>query len=123
TLHPCPTRRSSDLDGYTLWDAIQAKAPFFNSERNPSRASLEEKQRMHHLALAIPLLGQGIPFIESGLEMLRSKNGDQDSYDSGDFFNALDFSLRDNGWGRGLPPAWKNYYDWSFWQPRLTEPG
>jgi len=109
-------------DGYTLWDAIQAKAPFFNPDRNPAMASIAEKQRMHHLALALPLLGQGIPFIESGLEILRSKNGDQDSYDSGDFFNALDFSLRDNGWGRGLPPAWKNYYDWSFWQPRLTDP-
>lgn len=109
-------------DGYTLWDAIQAKAPFYNPDRNPAMATVAEKQRMHHLALALPLLGQGIPFIESGLEMLRSKNGDQDSYDSGDFFNALDFSLRDNGWGRGLPPAWKNYYDWSFWQPRLTDP-
>lgn len=109
-------------DGYTLWDAIQAKAPFFNPERSPAMASITEKQRMHHLALALPLLGQGIPFIESGLEILRSKNGDQDSYDSGDFFNSLDFSLRDNGWGRGLPPAWKNYYDWTFWQPRLTEP-
>ncbi|WP_413287709.1 alpha-1,6-glucosidase domain-containing protein [Bdellovibrio sp. HCB337] len=109
-------------DGYGLWDAVQAKAPFYTSGRTPSLASLEDRQRMHHLALAIPLLGQGIPFVESGTELLRSKNGDQDSYDSGDFFNRIDWSGTTNHWGEGLPPAWKNIDDWSFWQPRLLEP-
>jgi hypothetical protein len=35
--------------------------------------------------------------------MLRSKSLDRNSYDSGDWFNLLDFSMRSNGWGRGLP--------------------
>jgi pullulanase len=108
-------------DGYGLWDAVQAKAPFYSYGRYPGTATIEERQRMHHLALSIPLLGQGIPFVESGTELLRSKNGDQDSYDSGDFFNRIDWTGRTNFWGAGLPPSWKNYNDWSFWKPRLEE--
>lgn len=106
-------------DGYTLWDAILAKAPFYTPGRHPATASTEDRQRMAQLALAIPLLGQGIPFVESGTELLRSKNGDQDSYDSGDFFNRIDWTGTRNYWGEGLPPAWKNIEDWSFWTPRL----
>lgn len=108
-------------DGYGLWDAIQAKAPFYSYGRSPSLASVEERLRMHQLALSIPLLGQGIPFVESGTELLRSKNGDQDSYDSGDFFNRIDWTGNTNYWGEGLPPAWKNINDWSFWEPRLKD--
>jgi pullulanase len=109
-------------DGYALWDAIQAKAPFHTKERTPNLASASDRQRMQQLALAIPLLSQGIPFVESGTELLRSKNGDQDSYDSGDFFNRINWAGETNFWGTGLPPAWKNIDDWSFWQPRLQEP-
>ncbi|MGZ3770392.1 MAG: alpha-1,6-glucosidase domain-containing protein [Bdellovibrio sp.] len=109
-------------DGYSLWDAMQAKAPFNNRNRRPFTCSSDERIRMHQLALAIPLLGQGIPFVEAGSEILRSKNGDQDSYDSGDFFNRIDWSGTTNYWGAGLPPAWRNLDDWSFWQPRLLSP-
>ncbi|MNK07424.1 Pullulanase precursor [compost metagenome] len=109
-------------DGYGVWDAIQAKAPFYSYGRTPAIASLEDRQRMQQLIMALPLLGQGIPFIEAGTELLRSKNGDQDSYDSGEFFNRIDWTGRQNYWGEGLPPAWKNLNDWSFWQPRLQEP-
>lgn len=106
-------------DGYGLWDAIQAKAPFYNRNRRPTICSSDERVRMHQLAMSIPLLGQGIPFVEAGTDLLRSKNGDQDSYDSGDFFNRIDWTGSTNYWGAGLPPAWRNLNDWSFWQPRL----
>jgi pullulanase len=109
-------------DGYSLWDAVQAKAPFNTFSRTPVTASLQERVRMQQLALAIPLLSQGIPFIEGGSEILRSKNGDQDSYDSGDFFNRLDWTGTTNYWGEALPPSWKNFDDWAFWQPRLLAP-
>lgn len=109
-------------DGYSLWDAVQAKAPFFTSGRTPTLTTSEDRQRMVQLALAIPMLSQGIPFVEAGTELLRSKNGDQDSYDSGDFFNRIDWSKQNNHWGEALPPAWKNLEDWSFWQPRLVVP-
>lgn len=109
-------------DGYTVWDAIQAKAPFFTPNRTPRTATTEERQRMQQLLLALPLLGQGIPFIEAGTELLRSKNGDQDSYNSGDYFNRIDWTAQGNYWGEALPPAWKNLNDWSFWEPRLKTP-
>lgn len=109
-------------DGYGLWDAIQAKAPFNTSGRVPMTASPEDRQRMQQLLLAFPLLGQGIPFVEAGSDLLRSKNGDQDSYNSGDFFNRLDWSGQTHDWGLALPPAWKNVSDWPFWEPRLRDP-
>jgi pullulanase len=108
-------------DGYTLWDSIAAKAPFYTQGRNPMTASADDRQRMQQLAMAIPLLGQGLPIFEAGTEVLRSKNGDQDSYNSGDFFNRIDWTGTTNNWGRGLPPAWKNLDDWNFWRPRLVD--
>lgn len=108
-------------DGYSLWDAVQAKAPFFTPGRSPRTASIEDRVRMHWLGLATVLLSQGVAFIEGGSEMLRSKSGDTDSYDSGDWFNTIDWSLKNNNWAVGLPPAWRNRDDWSFWSPRLQE--
>lgn len=109
-------------DGYSLWDAIQAKAPFYTSGRQPPLCPISEKVRMQWMALATVMLSQGVAFIEGGSEMLRSKSGDMDSYDSGDWFNALDLSETSNNWGVGLPPSWKNRNDWSFWSPRLQDP-
>jgi len=60
-------------DGYTLWDSIQAKAPFYTHGRNPMTASTDDRQRMYQLAIAFPLLGQGIPVMDAGIELLRSK--------------------------------------------------
>ncbi|GIL16830.1 MAG: alpha-dextran endo-1,6-alpha-glucosidase [Oligoflexia bacterium] len=110
---------ASAHDGYALWDAIQAKMPFSQKGRNYHVATEEEKVRSHRLMLAIVAFGQGIPFFEGGSELLRSKSGDVDSYNSGDWFNALDWSQTTNNWGAGLPPHWRNLNDWSFWQPRL----
>lgn len=109
-------------DGYTLWDAVNAKAPFYAYSRNPGLASTFEKQRMTYLALGLTLLSQGIPFIEGGSEILRSKSGDVDGYDSGDWFNHISFDFDDNNWGKGVPPSFKNFNDWSFWSPRLADP-
>lgn len=111
----------SSHDGYTLWDAVQAKVPFHTRNRWPGNASHEERIRTQKLMLATILLSQGIPFIEGGSELLRSKSGDADSYDSGDFFNRIDWSLNSNNWGVGLPVGWKNLADWSFWRPRLQD--
>jgi pullulanase len=108
-------------DGYSLWDAISAKAPFYTAGRVPELASTFEKQRMVHLSLGLTVLSQGVPFIEGGSEILRSKSGDVDGYDSGDWFNHISFDFNDNNWGKGLPPSFKNYNDWSFWSPRLAD--
>jgi pullulanase len=47
----------------------------------------------HRLASSIPLLAQGIPFIHAGQEFQRSKNGDSNSYQSGDEINSLKWNL------------------------------
>lgn len=106
-------------DGTTLWDALNAKLPF---TANGYTAPLSERVRRHQLGLSVALLSQGVPFIEGGSELLRSKCGDTDSYDSGDVYNEIDWSLQDNGWGKALPPGWKNLSEWPHWRPRLLSP-
>jgi pullulanase/glycogen debranching enzyme len=53
-------------------------------------------------------LAQGIPFFHAGDELLRSKSLDRDSYNSGDWFNRLDFTYQTNNFAVGLPPWEKN---------------
>lgn len=109
-------------DNYSLWDQIAAKAPYQVAGRQPETATPRERMEMQLLGISTVLLGQGVPFLDAGVEMLRSKSGDGDSYDSGDWFNALDWTYHDNGWGKGLPPAWRNEKEWDFWRPRLSDP-
>ncbi|EQC44017.1 pullulanase-type alpha-1,6-glucosidase [Bacteriovorax sp. Seq25_V] len=109
-------------DGYSLFDAINAKVPFHTPNRHPSVTTAQTKQRIAALSLGLVIFSQGVPFIEGGSELLRSKSGDADSYDSGDWFNVIDWSLEWNNWAKGLPVSFKNYDDWSFWLPRLNDP-
>jgi pullulanase len=108
-------------DGYSLFDALQAKLPFHTAWRNPATATVEERVDRQILAVGVVALSQGVPFFDSGIETLRSKSGDQNSYDSGDWFNRLDWAYQSNGWGLGLPPAHSNPNDWPFWRPRLAD--
>ncbi|MBK8026216.1 MAG: pullulanase-type alpha-1,6-glucosidase [Chloroflexi bacterium] len=101
-------------DNETFFDVIQTKSP----ESLP----LSERIRMHNLGIDLTMLSQGVPFFHAGIDMLRSKSGDKDSYNSGDWFNFLDFSYQDNGWGRGLPIADKNSENWPLWGPLLANP-
>lgn len=50
--------------------------------------------QMHRLANAIVFTSQGIPFLHSGAELMRSKQGDHNSYKSGDAINQIDWSLK-----------------------------
>jgi pullulanase-type alpha-1,6-glucosidase len=101
-------------DNETLFDAIQMKAP--------PGADMATRVRMQNFANALVGLGQGIPFFHAGIDMLRSKSMDRDSFNSGDWFNALDFTYETNGWGRGLPTAEKNEGNWPIMQPLLANP-
>jgi hypothetical protein len=53
--------------------------------------------------------------------MLRSKSLDRDSYNSGDWFNRLDFTYMINGWGAGLPVEEVNGDNWSIMEPLLSD--
>jgi pullulanase len=101
-------------DNETLFDAIQYKAP--------TEASVAERVRMQNMGLSIVALAQGVPFFHAGVDMLRSKSFDRDSFDSGDWFNKLDFTYQDNNWGVGLPPADKNKSNWPLMQSLLARP-
>ncbi|WP_232323373.1 pullulanase-type alpha-1,6-glucosidase [Photobacterium sp. J15] len=85
----------SKHDNQTLWDNNQYKIDY--SLRTLTRV------RMQAVSLATVMLGQGVPFTQMGAELLRSKSMQRDSYDSGDWYNKVDFTLQDNNWDKGLP--------------------
>ncbi|RZA03487.1 MAG: pullulanase-type alpha-1,6-glucosidase, partial [Moraxellaceae bacterium] len=95
----------SKHDNQTLWDN--------NQYRIAHRVSSADRVRMQALSLSYPLLAQGIPFLHMGCEFLRSKSFLRDSYDYGDWFNAVDFSKQTNNYDVGLPPASKDKDNWS----------
>jgi pullulanase len=101
-------------DNETLFDAIQLKAA--------ASATMADRVRMQTLGLALVTLGQGVPFIHAGSELLRSKSLDRNSYNSGDWFNRLDFTFQTNNWGVGLPPARDNQGNWPIIRPLLANP-
>lgn len=53
---------------------------------------VEHRTRMCEMALAMVLMAQGVAFIHAGDELLRSKSLDRDSYNSGDWFNKIDWT-------------------------------
>ncbi len=99
-------------DNETLFDAIQYKAS--------KESSLAERVRMQNLGISLVALSQGVPFFHGGTDMLRSKSFDRDSFDSGDWFNKLDFTYQDNNFGAGLPPARHNERNWPLMRPLLA---
>ncbi|CAN1339603.1 Pullulanase 1, chloroplastic [Linum perenne] len=101
-------------DNETLFDIVSLKTRM--------DISLDERCRINHLATSMIALSQGIPFFHAGDEMLRSKSLDRDSYNSGDWFNRLDFTYNSNNWGVGLPPKEKNEKSWPLIKPRLADP-
>ena len=73
--------------------------------------------------MSILTLAQGVPFFHAGDDLLRSKDMDNGSYNSGDWFNKIDWSLQGNNWGIGLPIAGVNQIQWPIEQPLLALAG
>ena len=101
-------------DNDTLFDAIAAKAPV--------DTPMAQRVRMQNLGMSILGFAQGVPFYHAGVELLRSKSMDRNSYNSGDWFNKIDWTGMDNNWGVGLPPAQDNQANWPIMQPLLANP-
>ncbi|WP_428820220.1 pullulanase-type alpha-1,6-glucosidase [Microbulbifer sp. MCCC 1A16149] len=101
-------------DNETLFDGIQIKAN--------STATIEDRARIQAFSNSLVLFAQGIPFVHAGQDFLRSKSMDRDSYNSGDWFNAIDFTFEQGNWGKGLPIADKNEDSWWIMQPLLANP-
>ncbi|MFA0087400.1 pullulanase-type alpha-1,6-glucosidase [Vibrio sp. 10N.261.51.F12] len=95
----------SKHDNQTLWDN--------NAYKIATGTSSADRARMQTLSLSTVMLGQGIPFIHMGSELLRSKSMQRDSYDSGDWYNRVRFDGSDNNWNVGLPREDKDGSNWS----------
>jgi pullulanase len=74
------------------------------------------------MGMSLVLLGEGVPFFQAGDDLLRSKDMDQNSYNSGDWFNKIDWTGRTANWGIGLPIASQNQGQWPLMQPLLSNP-
>jgi pullulanase-type alpha-1,6-glucosidase len=105
---------TSAHDNQVLWDIVQYKLP--------AGTPVEERVRAHDLAQDLVLLGQGIPFIHAGDELLRSKSMDRNSYDSGDWFNFIDWSGMATAWRAGLPPQGENGAAWPVVREIFADP-
>lgn len=95
----------SKHDNESLWDQFNYVLP--------SSLTLAQRVRAQNIGIGIPLMSQGIPFLQMGGDMLRSKSMDRNSYDSGDWFNRVDFTYSSNNWNVGLPLAQDNEGRWS----------
>jgi pullulanase len=100
-------------DNETLFD--------FNVYKMPLTAAREERARAQVLGVGLTALAQGIAYYHAGIEILRSKSMDRNSYDSGDWFNRIDWTLRDNGFASGLPRKDDNGEKWPIIAPRLMQ--
>ncbi|MFI8346171.1 pullulanase-type alpha-1,6-glucosidase [Streptomyces sp. NPDC085596] len=100
-------------DNESLFDALTFKLP----QGTPAA----DRARMQVLAMATAALSQGPALSQAGTDLLRSKSLDRNSFDSGDWFNAIHWDCADgNGFGRGLPPAADNESKWSYAKPLLS---
>lgn len=75
----------SSHDNLCLFDKFE--------KSNPNNTP-EERERMNRLALSIVLTSQGIPFIQGGTEILRTKQGVHNSYNAGDEINKIDWNRK-----------------------------
>ena len=69
-------------DNHTLWDKLALSNP---------DDTLSDRAKMNKLGAAILMVSKGMPFIHAGEEMLRTKDGDENSYKSSDEINNIDW--------------------------------
>jgi pullulanase/glycogen debranching enzyme len=98
-------------DNQTLFD--------INAYKLPTNTSKEDRARVQILGAAINTFSQGIAYFHAGIDTLRSKSMDRDSYNSGDWFNRLDWTYADNYFGMGAPVQDKNGDNWGQIKPLL----
>jgi pullulanase len=99
-------------DNQTLFD--------INAYRLPVTTSREDRARVQVLGAAINTFSQGIAYFHAGIDTLRSKSMDRDSFNSGDWFNRIDWTYQDNYFATGLPVQEKNGDNWNVMRPFLN---
>jgi len=103
----------SSHDNQILWDIVQYKLP--------TGRSMDDRVRAVAQAMDVVLLGQGVRFFHMGDDLLRSKSMEHDSYDSGDWFNRVDWTGTSNGWKSGLPNSGKDSGNWPTIRPIFAD--
>ena len=120
-------------DNQTLFDAVQLKSPIPGTT-STGGDSIATRTRRQVLAMSFIALGQGIPFFYGSDDLLGSKDMDYNSYNSGDWFDKINWiyqgdrpsqkllALESDNWGIGLPLQNVNGNQWPFMQPLLADP-
>lgn len=98
-------------DNETLYDLSVLKLP--------AGTTMADRVRMNTLSLATVTLSQTPSFWHAGTELLRSKSLDRNSYNSGDWFNRIDWTGQESTFGSGLPRAADNSEKWGIMRPLL----
>ncbi|WP_249354163.1 pullulanase-type alpha-1,6-glucosidase [Microbacterium sp. 2FI] len=101
-------------DNETLYDLSVLKLPV--------GTSMGDRVRMNTLSLATTTFSQTPSFWHAGTELLRSKSLDRNSYNSGDWFNRIDWTGQESTFGSGLPRAADNAEKWDTMRPLLANP-
>jgi pullulanase/glycogen debranching enzyme len=84
-------------DNETLFD--------ISAYKHVAGVSVADAGRAQVVGLSLVLLAQGVAFVHGGDDLLRSKSGDSNSYNSGDYFNRIYWDgSANNNWSVGLPP-------------------
>jgi pullulanase-type alpha-1,6-glucosidase len=106
----------SKHDNETLFDN--------SAYRFPLGAAVEmtgaDLARIQNLSHSFVLYSQGIPFFQAADDLLRSKSMDRDSYNSGDWFNRIDWTYQSNNFRVGMPPAGVNSGQYDLIRPVLA---
>lgn len=99
-------------DNQTLYDN--------NALKLPVGTTTSDRARVQVLGLALTAFSQGVAYYHAGSDILRSKSLDRNSFNSGDWFNRLDWTYQTNFFGTGLPPSDDNAKDWPLFKPLLA---
>jgi pullulanase len=90
----------SKHDGATLWDKLQYGLA--------TDMTVDDRVRAQNITITMPIMSQGIPFLQIGGDLIRSKSMDRNSYNNGDWYNLVDFTKNTNNWNVGLPIEFEN---------------
>ncbi|BDZ65019.1 pullulanase-type alpha-1,6-glucosidase [Agromyces mangrovi Wang et al. 2018] len=88
----------------------------------PQETSMADRIRMNTLSLATVAYSQSPSFWHAGTELLRSKSLDRNSYNSGDWFNRIDWTGQESTFGSGLPMEADNVDHWEVMEGLLADP-
>ena len=106
-------------DNNTIWDKLLLSNP---------NSSDDDRNKMNKLGAAIVMLSKGTPFWQAGEEMLRTKDGDENSYKSSDAINNINWSVLSDGtreyetmlYYKGLIELRKAYGNFSSFDTEIT---